>query len=367
MARLGGDEFTVLLPGTVAPWRRREVAEKMLDGPGCPSRSRTASCSSPAASGVALYPDDGSDAETLVQNADTAMYRAKEQGRDTLPALRAGHERPRRAQRWRWRGRCGSALENQEMRLHFQPIVEVASGGVVAARRRCCAGTPAARRLLPPGEFIPLAEASGPDASAVGSGCCARAWRRCAAGTLAGWPGLAVAVNLSTRQLQQAGPCGARAACAAGDRGARRMPGAGDHRDERHAGARGSAATLRRLKDAGVRISVDDFGTGYSSLSQLRRLPIDTLKVDKSFMRDIHSDPDDAAIATPSSPWPTPSSCRSSPRAWRRRSSSTSCAPGVATACRATCSPRPCRLPISSGSSSPAPNSKCDPSASARG
>jgi diguanylate cyclase (GGDEF)-like protein/PAS domain S-box-containing protein len=293
VARLGGDEFTLLLPGIADAVAAARVAEKVLEVLRQPFDVEDRELFLTGSVGVALYPEDGSDAEALVKNADTAMYRAKEEGKNTYqlyaPAMNALALR-----RLALESALRRALENREMQLHYQPIVEIASGRVRAVEallrwRHAVMGS------VSPEEFIPLVEVIGlmPELGAwvLRSGLeQLRRWHA------AGRPDLVVAVNLSIRQLQQPDLAGQVL-------GLLEETGVAPERLELEITETSAMLVpesahdpLRRLKAAGVRISVDDFGTGYSSLSQLRRLPIHTLKIDKSFVRDIHSDPDDAAI-----------------------------------------------------------------------
>ena len=245
--------------------------------------------------GVALFPEDGGDAETLVKNADTAMYRAKEEGKDTYRLYAPGMN-ALALRRLAMESALRRAQANGELRLHFQPVVEIGSGRIRAVEALLRWQHPALG-LVPPEEFLPLAEVTGL-MTGIGSwvlGTACQQLRRWHAG---GHPGLGVAVNLSARQLQQPDLADQvlRALAEAGV-----PPGCLNlevTETDAMSGPESARESLRRLKQAGVLVSVDDFGTGYSSLSYLRRLPIHTLKIDKSFIRDIQSDPDDAAIVT---------------------------------------------------------------------
>jgi EAL domain-containing protein (putative c-di-GMP-specific phosphodiesterase class I) len=244
--------------------------------------------------GVAIYPADGENAEDLVRNADTAMYRAKEQGRDNCqlytPAMNS-----KALERLSLENRLRQAIHNDELVLQYQPLLDLESGRIRGAEALIRWQHPELG-LLPPGEFISLAEVSGlivPIGEWVLRTACAqaRAWQ------LAGFPWLTVAVNLSARQFQQAD-------LVHQVQEALRQSGlpAGSldlEITESNAmqNAELSISALWDLKNLGVQISMDDFGTGYSSLNYLKRFPIDRLKIDQSFVRDVTADPDDAAIA----------------------------------------------------------------------
>jgi diguanylate cyclase (GGDEF)-like protein/PAS domain S-box-containing protein len=295
VARLGGDEFTLLLPGLARAIDVTTVAEKILDALRQPFRMDERELYVSASMGVSVYPEDGADAETLVKNADTAMYRAKEQGRDNYqlfaPTMNASA-----VERLAVESELRKAIARQELVIYYQPMLDLSRGRVHAVEALLRWQHPE-RGLVAPGEFIPVAEATGLilplSAWTLRTACAqARAWHS------AGHPDLVVAVNLSARQFQQPELVNEvrRALAETG------LPASCLDLEITETNAMQNAEatvhTLRELKALGVRITIDDFGIGYSSLSYLKRLPIDTLKIDQSFVRDITTDPDDAAIAT---------------------------------------------------------------------
>jgi diguanylate cyclase (GGDEF)-like protein/PAS domain S-box-containing protein len=294
VARLGGDEFTLLLPGLTRPHDVLRIAEKILAAVRAPFELGEREVYVTASMGVSVYPDDGLEPEFLVRNADAAMYRAKEQGRDNCQ-LYARSMNASALQRLALESHLRRAVAREELQVHYQPIVDLGSGrvcGVEALAR----WTHAELGPVSPADFIPLAEITGiivPLGAFVLRRACeqARAWHD------AGHD-LWVAVNVSARQLQQPDLV---AQVEAALRGAR-LPPQLLELEITETGAMQNpeaiAGTLKELRQRGVRISVDDFGIGYSSLGYLRRLPIDTLKIDQSFVRDLTTDPDDAAIAT---------------------------------------------------------------------
>jgi diguanylate cyclase (GGDEF)-like protein len=294
VARLGGDEFTLLLPDLGQAVDAAKVANKVLEVVRMPfeidGRELFVTCSM----GISLYPDDGHDPETLVKNADAAMYRAKEQGRDHYQlytrALNATA-----LERLALESSLRKALAQDELLLYYQPILDVASRRVQGLEALLRWQHPD-RGLVSPAEFIPLAEVTGlilPMGPWVLRTACAqaRAWQALR-------PGLRIAVNLSARQFQEPGLVG-HVTDALADTGLDpRLLQLEITESNAMQNAQTAIQTLRELKALGVGLSIDDFGTGYSSLSYLRRFPIDTLKIDQSFIRDIGTDPDDAAIAS---------------------------------------------------------------------
>ncbi len=295
VARLGGDEFILLLPGIAKSDDIARVAEKILDSLRLPFRLEGRDLFVTASIGLSLYPEDGLDGETLVKNADIAMYRAKEQGRDNFQ-LYTHAMNERAVERLALESSLRKALAHGELLLHYQPLLDLSTGrvhGVEALLRWEHPET----GLVYPGDFMHLAEITSlilPIGVWTLRTACAQVkkWQE------DGHPHLCVAVNLSARQFQQP-------EIVEHVKRALRETGLSARSldlevTESHAmqNAEATIHTLRELKALGVRISIDDFGIGYSSLSYLKRLPIDTLKIDQSFVRDITSDPDDAAIAT---------------------------------------------------------------------
>ena len=201
VARLGGDEFTVLIAGLAADEDALKVAHKILETVRLPFRLDERELFVTTSVGIALYPADGLDAETLVRNADTAMYRAKDQGRDHCqlytPAMNS-----RALERLSLESRLRQALQNEELLVFYQPVVDLASGAVRGAEALLRWRHPQLG-LLPPSEFIPLAEASGLILG-VGEWVLRRACMQMRQWHDRGFPGLSIAVNLSTRQFQQA-------------------------------------------------------------------------------------------------------------------------------------------------------------------
>jgi len=294
VARLGGDEFTLLVPGITAEEDAAKIARKICEAIHDPFWIDGRELFVTTSVGVSVYPSDGHDSETLVRNADSAMYRAKEQGRDNYqlytPAMNA-----KAVERLSLESRLRQAVANDELELHFQPFIDLKTAELLGAEALIRWRHPELG-LIPPGEFIPIAELSGlivPIGEWVLRTACAEARKWHAKG----FQKLTVSVNLSSRQFQQTDLV-SQVTHALDETGLEP-----DKLDleitESNAmqNAEHSINTLWGLKKQGVRISMDDFGTGYSSLNYLKRFPIDRIKLDQSFVRDLPSDKDDAAIA----------------------------------------------------------------------
>jgi diguanylate cyclase (GGDEF)-like protein len=294
VARLGGDEFTVIIPGLRQPEDAAKLARRILSSLAYPMRVAGQEIFVNASIGIAIYPDDGEDLDALLMHADTAMYKAKEQGGSSYQA----YSRAMNAsalQRLTLENALRRALEREEFELHYQPIVDARSGVPVGAEALVRWRHPELGLLLP-SEFIPLAEENGlivPLGEWVLHQACHqnRAWQA------AGLTPIRVAVNLSSRQLRRTLP----------DTVARILQASG--LDARFLGLeltesllvnhqKEDTDTLQSLRAMGLHLAVDDFGTGYSSFSYLKHLPLDALKIDRSFVREITTSSDDAAITT---------------------------------------------------------------------
>ncbi|WP_229422059.1 putative bifunctional diguanylate cyclase/phosphodiesterase [Massilia aquatica] len=293
VARLGGDEFVVLLCDVGAPTAVAGVAGKLLDTIALPLDVEGQVQSVSASIGISMYPDDGTSLRELMTNADSAMYHAKKVGRANhqffAPAMNAAA-----GARLALESALRLALEHQQFELHYQPKVDVASGAVVAMEALVRWHCPQ-RGMVPPNDFIGVAEEIGLIIP-LGAWVLREACRQNRAWQLAGMAQLRVAVNLSAYQFRQkdlpefvAGvlrETGMDASC---------LELEVTESVVMHNPAE-AAQILDRLHGQGIHISVDDFGTGYSSLSYLKQFRLDTLKIDRSFVRDISSDADDAAI-----------------------------------------------------------------------
>ncbi len=295
LARLGGDEFLVLVEDLVRPGDAATVAQTMLRELERPfSLPSGAEIYAGASIGISLYPNDGRSVTDLIKHADVAMYKAKNEGRSTYrfytPGLTSAAN-----ERLALEARLRRALLNDELVLHYQPQIESDTGRLIGCEALVRWHCPEEGLILP-GRFIPLAEETGlivPLGEWVLSTACAQGRRWLGAGL----SDLVMTVNLSGRQLRrpdlvptiaeilkqtQLPPDRLKLELTEST-----IMGQGDQAVE----------LLQALKSLGVRLSIDDFGTGYSSLAHLKRFPIDELKVDRSFVKDIPEDTNDMEIA----------------------------------------------------------------------
>jgi len=293
IARLGGDEFVIVLENLQQEERAAMLARKILDALMPPFQIEGHECFITASIGISVFPKDGEDAETLLKNADTAMYRAKDKGRDLVQFY--GRDMHVRAlERLTLEQSLRYAVERQELELHYQPQMELQGGRIIGVEALLRWRHPQ-RGLISPMEFVPMAEETGL-IETIGEWVLRTACEQARAWRCEGLPPLRMAVNLSPRQFLRPGMVNLIGRIL---RETEMEPG---HLDlEITEGllmkdVEGSIVTLRTLKAMGVRLSIDDFGTGYSSLSYLKRFPIDQLKIDKSFVDDVNNNQDDTAI-----------------------------------------------------------------------
>ncbi len=295
VARLGGDEYTVMVRPIRDLQEVAACAQKLLNVLALPFEVDWHELFVTGSVGISIYPDDAGDAAALLKNADIAMYRSKEQGKNTYQffsneATAASFEHLMLETSLR------RALEREEFVLHFQPIVDL-RGDRVTSMETLIRWQHPDLDMISPARFIPLAEETGLILP-IGQWVLEQACRQAKKMHDQGFDGLRVAVNLSPKQFRQrdlARSIGRVLEQFGLDPGCLELEVTESSvMDNADAAIR----TLHALKDMGVHLSIDDFGTGYSSLSYLKRFPIDALKVDKSFVRDITSDQDDAAITS---------------------------------------------------------------------
>jgi len=291
--RIGSDEFAVIVPDLGTGQEPANVARKLVDTLVAPFRIGEQDVFIGASIGIAVFPDDARDAETLLRYADTAMFRAKEAGRGSW-CFHTPQMNERALERLRLETDLRQALERGEFELHYQPKVSCASGEIVGLEALLRWNHPQ-RGLVLPAEFVPVLEETGLIVP-VGGWALATACRQLASWRQAGCGRVSVAVNLAARQLEDPGLIDTVHRALADSK----LEAGGLELELTESvlmrNAEHVIATLGELRRLGVRFSVDDFGTGYSSLAYLKRFPLDALKVDRSFVQDIAADPDDASI-----------------------------------------------------------------------
>jgi diguanylate cyclase (GGDEF)-like protein len=295
VSRQGGDEFVILLPtvthaADAAVSAAKIIADLKKEHTIGEHRLRIT-----ASIGLSNYPDDGEDAETLIKNADTAMHHAKQNGRDNYQFFRPDMTL-QAVERQSLEGELRYALEREELLLHYQPKVNLKTGAITSVEALIRWQHPE-RGLLLPGQFLTIAEDTGMIVG-IGQWVLSEACRQTREWLDAGLPAVPVAVNISSLEFRSEHFVeGVRVAL----KNTRLDPKYLELELTETVLMRHSESTtsaLEQLKAIGVRLAVDDFGTGYSSLSYLTRFPIDTLKLDRSFVHDILASSDDAIVVS---------------------------------------------------------------------
>lgn len=293
VARFGGDEFVVLLDQIEGSSDAESVATKILGALSEPIDLQGQECRVTASIGIAVYPEDGKDAQTLIRNADVAMYSAKQSGRNDFERFSVDLT-PTAINRIRLETQLQQALDRKEFRILYQPRVDAKSGKVIGAEAllrwwNTELGT------IPPVQFIPIAEDTGliiPIGRWLLQSACRQhlLWRK------RGFRSIVVSVNLSPKQFTD--PDLLKTVKESLDQADMKPEFLEleitegmliSHLEQ-------AIATATELRALGVRLAIDDFGTGYSSLMQLKRFPLDTLKIDRSFVRDLPTNREDRAI-----------------------------------------------------------------------
>jgi diguanylate cyclase (GGDEF)-like protein/PAS domain S-box-containing protein len=293
VARFGGDEFAVLTEGLTAEDQASTVARKILEVLSKPMILAGRQYRPAASIGISTYPTDGRDVQSLLKNADIAMYRAKEEGRGTFQFY-SEQLNTHSVQRLEFESNLSNALNNREFVLYYQPKVDLATGRITGLEALIRWISPQLG-FVPPGDFISIAEETGlivPIGRWVAQTACVqnRAWQK------GGLPQLRIAINISARQMADKGLVAFMAETI-------RMTGltvesleleiteSAVMSNQEHA-----EKVLNELKALGFHLTMDDFGTGYSSLAYLKRFPFDSVKIDQSFVRGIPESKDDEAI-----------------------------------------------------------------------
>ncbi len=293
VARLGGDEFTVIMPNLTDPRHTPLVAQRVLDALARPFNLERQETFISASIGVTIFPDDATTSNELLKNADAAMYRAKEHGKANYQFYTSDLNKEVK-ERLDFKNGLVKAMERGEFSLYYQPKLEIGTNRITGAEA-LMRWNRRGHGLISPVKFIPVMEETG-QVVEVGAWAIRTACERHISWKKKGLPPLRIAVNLSARQLREesfisiveqilketgVSPAGLEI----------EITESMLMSDQEKA-----VKALGELHDMGIHIAMDDFGTGYSSLSYLKRFPIDTIKIDQSFVADIATNPDDAVI-----------------------------------------------------------------------
>ncbi len=294
VARLGGDEFTIILEGVAKLKAATIIAEKVLNAFKAPFLLDGKNMTVSPSIGISLFPNDADDSTSLIKYADTAMYHAKSLGRNNFQFYT--EELNQYATRHvELEAGLKEAIQNNELYLVYQPKYDIKTKRILGVEALLRWNSPTLG-FISPVEFIPLAEETGM-INAIGHWAIDEACNQLASWHQLGFDDISVAVNLSARQLKADIISTIEVALAVSG-----LPASALELELTESMIMGnpkdSVKVLSQLKALGLTIAIDDFGTGYSSLSYLKRFPIDTLKVDREFVRDIIEDPDDAAITS---------------------------------------------------------------------
>ncbi len=293
IARLGGDDFVLLLPDVGRPQQASDKADALLQLFQTPFVLSGQNVYVDASIGIAMYPENGRDADNLLKNAEAAMYYAKEQGRNNFQFCTSGIQEAT-VTRFVIENELREAIKTSQLVLYYQPQFSLRNQGVTGLEALVRWKHPQ-RGLVPPDKFIPVAEETGL-IIALGGWVIQRALADLRRWRALGLEVARLAINLSARQLFHTQTHDILQQSLEGDPGSAHIleleiTESGIMQDPEQA-----VQTLNAFKELGVSVAIDDFGTGYSSLAYLKRFPIDVLKIDRSFVRDIAVDDDDAAI-----------------------------------------------------------------------
>ncbi|MFZ2407374.1 MAG: EAL domain-containing protein, partial [Methylobacter sp.] len=295
ISRQGGDEFVLLLPSIEQAEDAALSAQKMLSALALPHHIDQHDLHISVSIGISIYPNDGQDAESLIKSADTAMYYAKENGRNSFKFFEPNMN-ALAVQRQSIEASLRHALERHEFVLYYQPKINLHSGAIVGVEALIRWQHPE-RGLLQPTQFVPIAEDCGlilPIGRWVLREAClqARIWQQ------AGLSPITVAVNTSALEFRDKGFLENIRATLEDTNLEPRYLELELTESVLMRDADSTDSVLHALSDLGIKLAIDDFGTGYSSLSYLRQFPIDTLKIDQSFVERMFSNPDDATIVS---------------------------------------------------------------------
>lgn len=293
VARLGGDEFTILLENVNGQKAVTTVANRLIELSCQPIVIDNHEIFTSTSIGIALYPNDGDEVETLLKNADTAMYHAKKQGRNNYQFFDTSMNQAS-VEQLAIETSLRKAIDNNELALYYQPQVSIKSGQIIGMEALLRWKHPK-KGFISPASFIPVAEETGLIIS-IGEWVIREACKQGAAWQKQGYKPVTISVNLSAKQLreEQLNEIIARILFETGMNpkylGLELTESAIIIEPER------ALTRLQSIKSLGIKMSMDDFGTGYSSLSYLKRFPLDTLKIDQSFIRDLMVNNEDASL-----------------------------------------------------------------------
>ena len=295
MAHFGGDEFILVLNSLDDAYGVARVARRLQDAFVAPFKLGSDELFVTASIGIAMYPDDGADAETLLRNADAAMVDAKQHGRNNY-SFYMKEMNARARERLSLEGRLRKAIELEQFELHYQPQIDLRNNQLIGLEALVRWADPD-KGLISPMEFIPLAEETGLIVP-LGEWILKRACQQMQAWNGTALHGVRVAINLSLRQVKDRNFATLVGEVLAANGLSPAQLELELTESVLMEDSDSAARILDSLKAMGLSLSIDDFGTGYSSLSYLKRFAIDSLKIDRSFVRDMESDSNDQAIIT---------------------------------------------------------------------
>jgi diguanylate cyclase (GGDEF)-like protein/PAS domain S-box-containing protein len=295
VSRVGGDEFVVVVPGLAASTDASSVAGKILEVLASAFHLHGNDLHVAASIGISLYPSDGLDAETLMRNADTAMYHAKDMGRGNYQFF-TQHMNVAAQQRLTLDNSLRRALEEHEFELQYQPLFDLRDRSITGFEALLRWHPPGGAVVVPPSQFVAAAEDSGLIVP-LGEWVLGEAMRQAATWQAAGRP-MSLSVNVSAKQLARSSFVDRLRELLEETRLDPALIELEITESVIIGGGSEAQDALHQIAALGVGLAIDDFGTGYSGLAYLKRLPIDTVKIDQSFIRDLTVDPEDAAIVT---------------------------------------------------------------------
>lgn len=295
VARMGGDEFAIILNEISSKSDADGLAEKIISSLEEPFLLKGQDVYVSASIGITFFPEDSEEPDTLIKNSDAAMHRVKKQGKNSY-RLFEPEMNSKAGRRLTLESEMRKALEREEFVVYYQPKVDIDSGRIVGAEALVRWQHPE-KGMIPPGDFIPIAEETGLKAP-LGEWVLEKACEQVVSWQRLGYPPITIAVNISSHQFTRTNLTEKIKSVLQSTSLDPSLLDIEITESMLMGDMESTIATLRELSAMGVQTSIDDFGTGYSSLNYLRRFDIDTLKIDKSFVNDISTDKDAAAIAS---------------------------------------------------------------------